>query len=38
MKKDTNCSQLNEEAERLLQTETQKANAIFQEVAAWLKS
>ena len=38
MKNDTNRSKLNEEAERLLQTGTQKANAIFQEVAAWLKS
>ncbi len=38
MKKDMNRSMLNEEAERLLQTGTQKANAIFQEVTAWLKS
>ena len=38
MKKDANRSMLNEEAEWLLQTGTQKVNAIFQEVTAWLKS
>ena len=38
MKNDGNSSKLNDEAERLLQTGKQKANAIFNEVAAWLKS
>ena len=38
MKNDGNSARLNEEAERLLQTGKQKANVIFQDVAAWLKS
>jgi methenyltetrahydrofolate cyclohydrolase len=38
MKNDGNSSRLNEEAEQLLQTGKQKANAIFHEVSTWLKS